>query len=197
MNPSESLDNSLALSLTERAAGPWSGSPGVAIVAVADPAAATREVPVISEGKLAFAAFNSALNALATVLLVAALVMIKRKRYRAHGTLMVSALVVSAVFLLSYLYSKWAYGEVTTSMVGGDAVPGWARGLYLVVLVPHLLAAIGMLPMIAMAVWHAYRRRWAKHKRIATPTWFVWFYVSVTGVLVYWMLYHWMPSFRG
>lgn len=160
-------------------------------------ALAAAETPLISDGKLAFAAFNSALNGLATVLLVAALVMIKRRHYSAHGTLMVSALVVSAVFLLSYLYSKWLYGEVTTGMMGGDAVPGWARGLYLAVLIPHLIAAIGMLPMIFMAVWHAYRRQWAKHRRIAKPTWFIWFYVSVTGVIVYFMLYHWMPSFRA
>lgn len=163
-------------------------------------ASAVAEVsgsPSIPDGKLAFAAFNSGLNAVATVLLVVALVMIKRRKFRAHGTLMVAALSVSAVFLLSYLYSKYAYGEVTTSMMGGDAVPGWARGLYLLVLVPHLIAAIGMLPMIFLAVWHAYRRQWEKHRRIAKPTWFVWFYVSVTGVLVYWMLYHWMPSFNA
>jgi uncharacterized membrane protein YozB (DUF420 family) len=164
---------------------------------LAETTATIESAPPIPAGKLAFAAANSALNAGATVLLVAALVMIKRKRYRAHGTLMVAALSLSAVFLISYLYSKWAYGEVTTGMMGGPSVPGWVKAVYLAVLVPHLIAAIGMLPMIFLAVWHAYRRQWEKHRKIAKPTWFVWFYVSVTGVVVYVMLYHWIPSFRA
>jgi len=151
----------------------------------------------ISPAKMTFAAVNSGLNASATVLLVAALVMIKRKQYRAHGTLMVAALSVSAVFLISYLYSKFAYGEVTTGMMGGTAIPGWAKGLYFAVLIPHLIAAVGMLPMIFLAVWRAYKRNWSGHRKIAKPTWFIWFYVSISGVVVYFMLYHWMPSFKA
>jgi uncharacterized membrane protein YozB (DUF420 family) len=151
--------------------------------------------PAIPQGKMTAAAVNSGLNSLSTVLLLTALWQIRKKNYRAHGTLMVIALLTSALFLICYLASKVIYGEVTTSMIAGSA-PRWAVGLYLLVLIPHLLAAVGMLPLIFLAVWHAYHRRWEKHRRIAKPTWYVWFYVSVTGVLVYWMLYHWLPSFR-
>lgn len=159
--------------------------------------AQTTAPVAIAPGKLLFAAVNSGLNAFATVLLVAALVAIKKRNYRVHGTLMVCALTTSAVFLISYLVSKWMFGEVTTSAVSGGAAPGWAVGLYLLVLIPHLIAAIGMLPMILMAVWYAWQRNWNAHRKIAKPTWFVWFYVSVTGVMVYFMLYHWLPSYAA
>lgn len=154
----------------------------------------TVPASVIPEGKSTFAAVNASLNALSTVLLLAALYQVKRKRYRAHGTLMVTALVTSAVFLICYLTSYAVFGEVSTKRL--VAVPTWARTVYLVVLFPHLLAAVGMLPMIFVAVNHAYHRRWMQHRRIARPTWYIWLYVSVTGVVVYWMLYHWLPSFK-
>jgi putative membrane protein len=154
---------------------------------------APTTAPIISEGKLMAAAVTSGLNATSTVLLLVALVLVKKRQYRAHAAFMVTALVTSALFLIIYLWSKYYFGEVTTKMIAGSA-PKWAVALYLLVLIPHLIAAIGMLPMIFLAVNHAAHRRWDKHRRIAKPTWYVWFYVSVTGVLVYWMLYHWLPG---
>jgi uncharacterized membrane protein YozB (DUF420 family) len=63
-----------------------------------------------------------------------------------------------------------------------------------VVLFPHVILAIVMLPMILLTVWRAYRREWEKHRKIAKPTWFIWTYVSVTGVLIYFILYQWYPA---
>lgn len=153
----------------------------------------STEIPA---GKLAFAAVNAGLNSFATLLLVAGLALIKQQKRIAHQYVMLSALIVSAVFLASYLTSKVIYGEVTTGMVSNGKAPNWAKGLYLFVLVPHLIAAVGMLPMIGKALWHAYKGEWTKHRAIARPTWFIWFYVSISGVLVYWLLYQWMPSFK-
>jgi putative membrane protein len=162
------------------------------------PTLTTQPTPSpIPPGKATFAAVNSGLNASATILLIAALVAIKRRKFYAHGTLMICALTMSAIFLVCYLVSKFLFGEVTTQAVTGGHAPKWAVTLYLIVLIPHLIAAIGMLPLIFLAVWHAAHRRWDKHIRIAKPTWFIWFYVSVTGVLVYWMLYHWLPGYSA
>jgi len=76
-------------------------------------------------------------------------------------------------------------------------IPPWLRAIYLVILVPHLLLAVGMLPMIYLAFYRASRRQWDRHRRIAKPTFFIWLYVSVTGVVIYWMLYHLFPSMKG
>ena len=75
-------------------------------------------------------------------------------------------------------------------------LPGWLRSIYLAILFPHILLAAVMVPMILMTLLRAYRRQWTRHRRIATPTWWIWLYVSVTGVVIYWMLYHLFPSLR-
>lgn len=140
-------------------------------------------------GKELFALINSSLNGLSAVLLILAYVFVRRKMWYAHGTTMVIALVSSAAFLTCYLYSKFAYGEISTGIPAG-----WFRTFYLIVLFPHVLLAIVMLPMIAAAVYFAARRSWDKHRRIAFPTWCIWVYVSVTGVLIYFILYQWYPA---
>lgn len=151
---------------------------------------------VIPQGKLTFAAVNATLNGIATLLLLIGLVLIKQKKRIAHQNTMLAAFTVSAVFLVCYLTSKVLYNELTTQMVSAGHAPKWATTLYLAVLFPHLLAAIVMLPMIAKALYHAYHGQFDKHRKIARPTWAIWFYVSLSGVLVYWMLYHWLPSYR-
>ncbi len=140
-------------------------------------------------GKEFFAAINSSLNGFSAILLVVAYLFVRRGMWRAHGTTMVLALLSSAAFLGSYLYSKWAFGEVSTGMPAG-----WFRTFYLIVLFPHVLLAIVMLPMIGMSVYFAYKRAWDRHRRIAFPTWCIWLYVSVTGVLIYFILYQWYPA---
>jgi uncharacterized membrane protein YozB (DUF420 family) len=138
-----------------------------------------------------FALTNAALNATSAVLLMMAYMAIKRLRYRTHGWLMVSALLTSTVFLGFYVTSNVLYGDRSTKDLG---IPSWLRITYLLFLASHVLLAIGMLPLIFMTVWHAARRNWPKHRRIARPAFWIWLYVSVTGVLVYWLLYHLFPK---
>jgi len=139
-------------------------------------------------GKEFFAALNSGLNGLSTLLLITAYVLIRNRYYKAHGWTMVSALTSSAAFLGCYLYSKYTYGEVSTGMPAGPF-----RTFYYIVLFPHVLLAIVMLPMILVTVWLAANRKWVMHRRIARPTWVIWTYVSITGVLIYFILYRWYP----
>ena len=144
------------------------------------------------DSKASFALLNACLNGASTVLLVSAYLLIRRRRYRAHGTLMACAFGVSSLFLASYLYSKFTYGEVTTEMLGLES--GALKTFYLLVLFPHVILAIVMLPPIFLAMWHASRRRWAKHTKWSRPAFWMWLYVSVTGVLVYVLLYHIIPA---
>jgi uncharacterized membrane protein YozB (DUF420 family) len=129
---------------------------------------------------------NATLNATSAILLATAFLCIKYGKWKAHGWLMVSATVVSAVFLACYLTYHYQNGEKSTRLHSGD----WLRTLYLLVLLPHLVLAVGMLPMIYLTLTRAYNRQWPKHKRIALPTFWIWLYVSFSGVVVYFMLYH-------
>jgi uncharacterized membrane protein YozB (DUF420 family) len=142
--------------------------------------------------KEAFAAINATLNGTSAVLIVVAYMMIRMKNVRAHAYFMVSALITSAVFLCTYVYSQYAFGERSSGIQ-----PGALKTFYLVLLASHVLLAIGMLLPIFLTVLRAYNRRWEKHRKIARPTFWIWLYVSVTGVIVYWMLYHLFPSMKG
>lgn len=148
-------------------------------------------------------AINATLNSLATLLLCVGFVLIKRKQYRAHGVVMVSAFATSALFLALYLLHKYLRARaglgVNTSV--RDTFPnlnsGWINFYLYVVLLPHLILAVAMLPFIGMAFWHAYNRAWEKHKRITRWLVWVWLYVSVTGVLIYLLLYHLFPALNA
>jgi uncharacterized membrane protein YozB (DUF420 family) len=128
---------------------------------------------------------NATLNTLSAILLCLGYFFIKRGDWRAHAAMMISATVVSALFLACYVTYHWIHGEKSTS-----THPGLLRDIYLVILLPHLLLAVVMLPMIFLTLWRAYRRDWTRHRRIAVPTFCIWLYVSITGVIVYFMLYH-------
>jgi uncharacterized membrane protein YozB (DUF420 family) len=141
------------------------------------------------EGKELFALINSGLNGLSTILLIAAFVFVKKRQFTAHGITMTLALVSSAVFLGCYLYSKYAFGQLSM-----DIPMGWFKGVYLLILIPHLILAILMLPGIAVAVFAAATRRWPLHVKVVRYTWPVWLYVSVTGILVYLMLFQLFPA---
>jgi protein SCO1/2/putative membrane protein len=130
---------------------------------------------------------NATLNAVCGVLLCLAFVFIKTGRWRAHGFTMVLATLVSVVFLTCYLTYHIRHGERSTA---ATHAPHWLRMTYLAVLLPHLLLAVGMLPMIFVTLLRAYRRQWMAHTRISVPTFWIWLYVSVTGVIVFFMLYH-------
>ena len=129
------------------------------------------------------------------VLSIVGILLIKRGRYQAHAVTMILAALVSAAFLACYLLYHYKTGEQSTKQM--TWIPPWLRVIYLVILFPHILLAFGMLPMIFLAFYRAYRRQWEKHRRIAKPTFFIWLYVSVTGVVIYWMLYHLFPSMKG
>ena len=128
---------------------------------------------------------NASLNSVSTVLLLLGYIAIKRGNRELHKKLMVSALVVSAAFLTSYLI----YHYHVPSKKFPDL--GWIKTVYLVILIPHIILAAAMVPMILKTFWHAFREEWDKHKKIAKITFPIWMYVSITGVIVYLMLYQW------
>lgn len=137
-----------------------------------------------------FALLNACLNGLCTLLLIVAYVLIRRRKYAAHGWTMGAALLVGAGFLASYLTSKLLHGEVSSGIPDG-----WYRFTYLyLVLLPHTLAAAVSLPLTLVTAGLAARRAWGWHRRLARWAYPVWLYVSVTGVLIYFMLYHWYPA---
>ena len=143
---------------------------------------------------------NATLNGISGVLLVTAYAFVRRRNYRAHASLMISAFLVSTVFLCFYLYHKHllmvATGSPNTSTA--DVKPVALRYAYLLLLLlPHLVLAMVMVPMILLTFFFAATRRWGAHRRIAVPTFYIWLYVSVTGVLVYLTLYHLFPHFRA
>ena len=136
-----------------------------------------------------FALLNATLNGFSGVLLVVAYIAVKRKRYYLHGWLMGTAIVTSAVFLVSYLIAHYLFKERTTGLPLQPLTI-----VYYIILIPHVLLAVGMLPLIFRTVWLAYKRDWVRHVKIARPTFWIWLYVSVTGVIIYWMLYHLFPT---
>ena len=144
------------------------------------------------DGKEAFALLNSCLNAVSTVLLLSAYVSVRRGHWRRHGYLMASAFVVSAIFLACYLFSKAAFGPRTVASIG--VVEPWVKYGYLTFLAVHTVVAIVALPFILAAMWQAYRRQWDRHTKYSRPAFWMWLYVSVTGVMVYFLLYHVLPA---
>ncbi|HMO27368.1 MAG TPA: DUF420 domain-containing protein, partial [Tepidisphaeraceae bacterium] len=110
----------------------------------------------------ALAILNACLNGLSTILLISAWVMIRRQSIRAHATLMISALLTSSLFLVFYLTRYFVYGNVSSGLSMGPLLI-----VYLLILVPHVILAIVMLPMIAMALWRAYRRDFVRHADLA------------------------------
>ena len=127
---------------------------------------------------------NASLNGLAALLLTVGFVFIRQRKIAAHRFCMVGAFCLSILFLVSYLVYHYQVGSVRFQGTGG------LRTFYLTVLATHsLLAAI--VPFLALVtLWRALRERFTKHVAIARWTLPIWLYVSVTGVVVYWMLYH-------
>jgi uncharacterized membrane protein YozB (DUF420 family) len=128
-------------------------------------------------------ALNATLNATAAVLLVTGYVLIRKGRFIAHRNVMTAALVCSILFLTSYL--------IYHAQVGSVRFPGRGapHAVYLTILVTHTLLAAAVPFLAGVTVVRAWRRRFPQHKRLARWTLPIWLYVSVTGVVVYWMLY--------
>ena len=128
-------------------------------------------------------AVNALLNGTSAVLLTVGYVCIRRKRVIAHKTCMVTAFVVSSLFLVTYLIHHY---RVSSVPFAGE---GWLRGVYFSVLIPHVVLAMLVVPLALTTIHHGLTSRFDKHVRIARWTLPIWLYVSVSGVLVYWMLY--------
>ena len=143
-------------------------------------------------GKEVLAAINATLNSTSVILLIAGYLMIRKGQWLNHARLMVAALCTSALFLVFYVSSYVLYKDRSSGL---DPSP--LRTFYFILLASHVILAVGMLPPILLTVFRAYGRRWEAHKRIARPTLWVWLYVSVTGVIVYFMLYHLFPAMRS
>ncbi len=132
-----------------------------------------------------FPVINASLNGASTVLLLVGRWFISQRRIAAHRATMITAVVTSALFLTSYLYYHAHVGSVHFQGTG------WSRPLYFTLLISHVLLAIVIVPMVLITLTRALRERFDRHRAIARWTFPLWLYVSVTGVLVYFMLYHW------
>jgi uncharacterized membrane protein YozB (DUF420 family) len=127
---------------------------------------------------------NAMLNGLAALAMLAGFVAIRRGRVAAHRACMLAAVGFSVLFLCSYL----AYhAQVGSRPYGGG---GWLRALYLSILLTHTVLAAAIVPLVGATLYRALRAQFARHARLARFTFPLWLYVSVTGVVVYWMLYH-------
>ena len=131
---------------------------------------------------------NALLNGTSAVLLVAGYLLIRRRRVSAHRACMLAAFVASAVFLASYLTLRYYAGM--TRFTG----QGWIRPVYFSILVSHTVLAAAIVPLALMTLTRALRARFDRHARIARWTLPLWLYVSVTGVLVYVILYRLYPA---
>ena len=128
-------------------------------------------------------ALNATLNAISFVFLVTGYVFIRKGQWRKHRACMISALVVSGLFLSSYVIYHLNVGSVPFRKTG------WIRTVYFAVLIPHVILAAAIVPLVFITVSRALSRRFDKHRRIARWTLPLWLYVSITGVIVYVMLY--------
>ena len=126
---------------------------------------------------------NAILNLIATCFLVGGFIMIKKGNKIAHKKFMLSATITSALFLISYLIYHYEVGSVPYPY------HDWTRPLYFTILIPHVILAALMVPFILTLLWHALKGDFDKHRRIARFTWPVWTFVSITGVLIYLLMY--------
>lgn len=128
---------------------------------------------------------NACLNSLSALLLGLGYVCIRRRAVRGHVVCMLSACVTSTLFLASYLYYHARHGS--THFQG----TGLARPVYFTILVSHSLLAAVIVPMVIVTLYRGLTGQFARHVPAARKTLPLWMYVSITGVVIYWMLYHW------
>jgi putative membrane protein len=132
---------------------------------------------------LSLPAVNASLNGACTVLLVAGYSFIRRRKIQLHRACMIAAVACSTVFLALYLYFHAHAGVIRFS---GQ---GWIRPVYFMLLVSHTILAVAIVPLVLITLTRALRERFDRHRAIARWTLPLWLYVSVTGVIVYWLLY--------
>jgi putative membrane protein len=140
-----------------------------------------------------FALFNAVINSIVTLLLILALVAVKQRKYLLHKRIMLTALVLSILFLVSYithhlLAGDTKFGDINHDLQVSDAEKaeaGTMRTVYYIILGTHIPLAGLILPFILFTAYRALVAEWPRHKKLARITWPIWLYVSVTGVLVY------------
>jgi putative membrane protein len=140
-----------------------------------------------------FAKLNAIINSLVSLLLLAGLAVVKQGKYELHKRIMIGALVLSVIFLVSYICHHLLAGETKFGDINHDglvseaekALAGSKRTLYYIILATHIPLAGIILPFILYTAYRALIGEWPKHVKLARITWPVWLYVSVTGVLVY------------
>lgn len=143
-----------------------------------------------------FACFNAVINAAIAVLLVAALIAVKKKNYLLHKRIMLTALVLSVLFLVSYIAHHLLAGEAKFGDADHDGILSNAelaqvstiRIVYLVILFTHIFLAAVILPFILFTAYRALISEYSQHKKMARYTWPLWFYVAVTGPIIYWLI---------
>ena len=136
-------------------------------------------------------AINAALNLTCFIFLVAGRMAIARGDVPLHRRRMLSAFTASSVFLVSYL--------IRFATTGAHKYPGSGldKIVYLIILFSHMVLAVALVPLVLGALKHALQSNFDKHRRLVKFTWPIWMYVSVTGVIVYLMLYHLAPALHG
>jgi|SRR5215471_11052159 len=130
-----------------------------------------------------FPALNASLNGASAILITTGRALIRRRRVRLHRACMITAVVTSSLFLVSYLYY---HAHVHSVHFPGQ---GWVRPVYFAILISHTLLAAAVVPLVVLSLSYGLRERFDRHRRISRWTYPVWLYVSVTGVVVYIMLY--------
>lgn len=140
-----------------------------------------------------FALANAVINSIVTILLIAALIAVKNKNYIAHRNIMLTAMVLSVLFLVSYICHHLFAGEARFGDLDHDGIvseiekaqAGTLRYVYLIILVTHIPLAGLILPFILFTAYRGLIGEWPQHRKLARITWPVWLYVAITGVVVY------------
>ena len=132
-------------------------------------------------------AINASLNFVSTIFIAMGWYLIRRGAWRRHMACMITAVISSTFFLVGYVIYHIHVGEKSSGYTG------WIAAIYFPILASHVLLAVATLPLVILTLVPVFRRRWDRHRRIARWTMPIWLYVSVTGVLVYLMLYRWFP----
>jgi len=140
---------------------------------------------------------NACLNGLSAVFLAAGYYFIRRKDQRAHRNCMIAAFVTSTLFLICYLTY---HGYLAYHLHRGPTVfrnPPWFRPIYLTILLTHTALAVVIVPLVLVSLSRALKQRFDLHRKIARWTWPLWMYVSITGVVIYLLLYQIFPQNPG
>jgi len=143
-----------------------------------------------------FALINAMLNSTVAILLIAALIAVKKRHYEIHKRIMLTAMTLSVLFLISYICHHLFAGDTVYGDLDQDGVlsdlerseAGSMRKVYIIVLLTHIPLAGLILPFILFTAYRGLTADWLRHKKLARITWPVWLYVALSGVAVYWMI---------